>query len=1175
MNLRFGGVALFLVSAAASAQGLTVIPVPAVQLDASAPHFAYNGHATTFKAIARGGGGTYVYEWDFQGDGTYDFTATTTNRYDLSTRFTYPNQASDARFFARVRVTSNAETVTATYPVHVFADVPTNPSLATARQLQVMRNVAIDDGLWFLHNQMVRTGDEANSVTGAQASATLPTGGYPFLEAGILEALSRNERRVAFPGAYAGPRPDPASNALRWATDPYAEDAMRMLNQTLNALTVYVIDPADEANETGFYPAAVRVPIPGTDDGIGLGGGGNNTGAMSVPLQALATARLGGFVAQVGDSNRVLNKPLEVVVQQVVDAVVWAQNECGVPGAWYYSPNSCTDLLGEVGQATQDAAEALWMAEQFMGPNGVIVPNRAKARLVSYIFQNSNACPTGGTGGSYANSGSACDFALSAAHVFALGWVGANQHSTGDGRQAFPGYALSLNPTRGQARALYDSSLAFINARFLLGTPTSTWGWDLAFVEGGDFSRTDGRADLYAMLHWARAARAVEPEIELFGTNDYARLFSTYLINNQAANGGWNWTPSTVLGNFSDQYATPSQRAAWAVLIMSPDEMQPVSLPGVSASTVAEGTDVVFTGQGNVPGAVTWAWAMGNGDSRSGSPVTYAYPDNGAFNVSSTVTTAGGTSASQTLAITVSNVAPVADAGVDVTIDEGGTVPFLGTFVDPGRADTHTVSWSFGDGVQANVAAAPHTYADNGAFTAVLTVTDDDSGAGTDSATITVRNVAPLITSSPPVVVTQGSALSYTLTFTDPGTADTHTCSATAAPAGATLTGCTLTWTPTAAQLGDRPLTLCVQDDDTAQTCQAFTVVVVPLGANLPPAAPLLDSPALGARVSTLQPTLAVQNAVDAEGDALTYEFEVLSGGARVASQQGVAQGATTTSWQVSPALDEEKGYTWRARAVAAQGPGPWSELGRFSVNAANTAPRPVVLLAPVGEALVRTLTPTLAFFSYPDPDGDALVFDWELAADESFTTAVASGAGVTGAEVTLGAALAEDARYCWRVRADDSQAKSAWSQSCFRVSAADAAPSVVTPLSPPPGAEVPTLSPVFAWTPSADPEGLPVTYELVVSEGSTAVATVSTGGTAAVVPAALVDGHTYSWKVRALTASGPASAFSTESGFTVRVPVVEAPPPPKAGCSCTAAAGAEGALLAGLLALCRRRARR
>ncbi len=35
-----------------------------------------------------GGNGTYLMEWDFDGNGVYDASLTTNNRYNLSTAFT-------------------------------------------------------------------------------------------------------------------------------------------------------------------------------------------------------------------------------------------------------------------------------------------------------------------------------------------------------------------------------------------------------------------------------------------------------------------------------------------------------------------------------------------------------------------------------------------------------------------------------------------------------------------------------------------------------------------------------------------------------------------------------------------------------------------------------------------------------------------------------------------------------------------------------------------------------------------------------------------------------------------------------------------------------------------------------------------------------------------------------
>ncbi|HEY0881558.1 MAG TPA: hypothetical protein VGD87_08515, partial [Archangium sp.] len=291
-------------AAPAFAQNLQVVTVPVDPLDATVPHAAYNGHATTFKAIARGGSGTYFTEWDFDGNGVYDATSTTSNPYNLGLRFQLPNQAADTTFLARVRVTSGGQTVTGTYPVHVFSDVPADPGNANERQLQIQRSVAIDDALWFLHTSMTRAGDPTNPLTGAQIIGHLAEQ-TTYTAGAFLEALGRTRHFPAFPVAYLGELPDAAANTRRWRDDPYAEDAARLVNFLLSQASVVSVTAQDESNLSGFYPEVALPPIPGTDDGWGLliGAVPNDlsTGHAASALRGLAFARLQGFVAQVGD----------------------------------------------------------------------------------------------------------------------------------------------------------------------------------------------------------------------------------------------------------------------------------------------------------------------------------------------------------------------------------------------------------------------------------------------------------------------------------------------------------------------------------------------------------------------------------------------------------------------------------------------------------------------------------------------------------------------------------------------------------------------------------------------------------------------------------------------------------------------------------------------------------
>ena len=146
-----------------------------------------------------------------------------------------------------------------------------------------------------------------------------------------------------------------------------------------------------------------------------------------------------------------------------------------------------------------------------------------------------------------------------------------------------------------------------------------------------------------------------------------------------------------------------------------------------------------------------------------------------------------GLSSLMTLSFAVENVAPVVTL-TTTDSDEGALTTITASFTDPsGAADAHTCAVDFGDGTTAagvvtwgsagGLCTASHVYADNGSYTATVTVTDKDTAEGSKTATQVVKNVAPkadLLVN--PAAINEGDTFTIALTnASDPGVNDTFT----------------------------------------------------------------------------------------------------------------------------------------------------------------------------------------------------------------------------------------------------------------------------------------------------------------------------------------------------------------------------------------------------------------
>ncbi|MHB8843400.1 MAG: CARDB domain-containing protein [Nitrospirota bacterium] len=306
--------------------------------------------------------------------------------------------------------------------------------------------------------------------------------------------------------------------------------------------------------------------------------------------------------------------------------------------------------------------------------------------------------------------------------------------------------------------------------------------------------------------------------------------------------------------------------------------------------------------------------------------------------------------------------------------------------------------------------------------------------------------------------------------------------------------------------------------------------------ANDPPTAPTIAGPADSTEVSSLIPTLVVNNASDPDSEGLTYNFLVALDSActqTVASGIGIPSGQGTTSWQVTPALSENTWYTWCAQADDWLIAGPWSPSTRFFVNTANDAPTVPVIIAPVNNAVASSLNVDIVLQNSTDVDSPVISYAFEVDRLSTFDSPgiIKSGIIPAGAGTTTWQAigLLDNTQYYVRAMASDGNAGSAWTQAIsIFVNTANDAPTTPVIANPSIGAGVNVFTPTFSVHNATDLDRDALTYEFEVYSDAALTNLVDHAAGIAETPSitswtvavALTENQTYYWRNRAFDGS-------------------------------------------------------